>query len=52
MQAPHISASLQPNFLILLMDDVGYGDITSFWNPHNLAPTTPFVDYMAANGIR
>ncbi|KAJ8037950.1 Arylsulfatase G [Holothuria leucospilota] len=51
MQVTLITGSTQPNFVILLMDDVGYGDITSFWNPNNLPATTPFVDYMAANGI-
>ncbi|KAJ8037949.1 Arylsulfatase G [Holothuria leucospilota] len=51
MQASYITASAQPNFVILLMDDVGYGDITSFWNPSNVSASTPFVDYMAANGI-
>ncbi|KAJ8034468.1 Arylsulfatase G [Holothuria leucospilota] len=52
LQATYVTARKQPNFVILLMDDVGYGDITSFWNPINLSASTPFIDFMAANGIR
>ncbi|KAJ8037946.1 Arylsulfatase G [Holothuria leucospilota] len=51
MQVTQATSSTQPNFVILLMDDVGYGDITSFWNPNNMSASTPFIDHMASNGI-
>ena len=38
----------QPNFLIILADDLGYSDITSFGGEIN----TPNIDSLASEGVR
>ena len=38
-----------PNIVLILMDDMGYGDITSYGA---LDMTTPNIDMMASQGIR
>ena len=38
-----------PNVLIILMDDLGYGDISSFGEP---GYQTPNIDKLAKNGVR
>ncbi|KAJ8038064.1 Arylsulfatase G [Holothuria leucospilota] len=45
-------SSHPPNMVIILLDDVGYGDLGSYWNPIGQLSNTPFLDYMADNGIR
>lgn len=39
----------RPNFVVLLCDDLGYGDLASFGHPHI---RTPNLDRLAAQGIR
>jgi len=41
--------ALQPNFVILLADDLGYGDVGCFGSPD---VRTPNIDSIARNGIR
>ncbi|VDI54009.1 N-acetylgalactosamine-6-sulfatase [Mytilus galloprovincialis] len=38
----------KPNFVILLMDDMGWGDLGVFGEPNK---ETPFLDKMAAEGM-
>ena len=44
------SASPPPNIVIVLVDDMGYGD-TGAYNPHSKIPT-PEIDRLAAEGMR
>ncbi len=39
----------QPNFLVILCDDLGYGDLASYGHP---TIKTPHLDNLAAEGIR
>ncbi len=39
----------QPNILLLYVDNVGYGDLGCYGNPHN---RTPQIDRLAAEGVR
>jgi arylsulfatase A len=39
----------QPNFIIFLADDLGYGDLGSYGHPFN---STPQLDRFAAEGVR
>ena len=39
----------QPNFIIIFVDDLGYGDLSSFGNP---TIKTPFLDKMASEGMK
>ncbi len=43
------SAPERPNFLVILCDDLGYGDLASYGNP---TIQTPNLDRLAAEGIR
>lgn len=45
-----VSAAQQPNIVIILADDLGYGDLTSY-NAESKAPT-PHLDRLAESGIR
>ena len=40
---------IKPNIILIFIDDMGYGDLSSFGN---LAAKTPNVDKLAAEGIR
>ena len=41
--------SARPNFIIILADDLGYGDLSSFGHP---AIKTPHLDRLAAQGLK
>ena len=43
------SAYKKPNFIIILADDIGWGDLGANWNLRN---DTPNVDKMAMEGMR
>ena len=42
-------ASAKPNFVIIFIDDMGYGDIAPFGSKEN---DTPFLDQMAKEGMK
>src|SRR5947208_12586376 len=44
---PRAQPSSRPNIVIILADDLGYGDLGSFGSPNN---RTPRLDAMAAEG--
>lgn len=46
----HASFSAQPNILIILADDLGYGDVACY-NPESKVPT-PNIDRLASEGMR
>ena len=39
----------RPNFLVILCDDLGYGDLAGYGHPHI---KTPNLDRLAREGIR
>ncbi|NXF38654.1 ARSA Arylsulfatase, partial [Nyctibius bracteatus] len=43
------AAGARPNFILLLADDLGYGDLGSYGHPSS---STPSLDRMAAGGLR
>lgn len=45
-----VAASQPPNILLILVDDMGYGDLQSY-NPDSKIPT-PHLDRLAKEGIR
>ncbi|XP_033124455.1 arylsulfatase G-like isoform X1 [Anneissia japonica] len=45
------STTSQPNFIILFMDDIGWGDLGANWNPSGNSDT-PFMDALAKKGMR
>ncbi|KAJ8038065.1 Arylsulfatase G [Holothuria leucospilota] len=47
-----VLSARSPNIVIILLDDVGYGDLGCYWNPLGQRSNTPFLDYMAMKGIR
>jgi len=47
--APPAAASERPNFLVLLADDLGYGDLACFGHPEI---ETPRLDRLAAEGLK
>jgi uncharacterized sulfatase len=49
LSALSITASAQPNFIMVLIDDMGWGDFSCFGNKD---AQTPNIDRMAAEGIR
>ena len=46
----HASAAEQPNIVVILVDDMGYGDPGCF-NPQSKIPT-PHIDSLASDGMR
>jgi arylsulfatase A-like enzyme len=46
---PHSSFSAQPNILLIVGDDIGYGDLSCYGNKD---VTTPHLDAIAAGGTR
>ncbi len=50
--SPKVSDDVRPNFIILLADDMGWGDLGANWNPDNAESDTPYMDRIAADGIR
>ena len=44
-----LDAQQRPNFVLIMTDDQGYGDLSSYGAPHI---RTPQIDRMAAEGIR
>lgn len=42
-------AAQRPNFILILADDVGYGDLAAYGHPY---ASTPSLDRLAAQGIR
>src|SRR5438874_1820093 len=47
--APCVSAAEKPNFIIIIIDDMGYADIAPFGSKLN---RTPNLDRMAAEGMK
>lgn len=45
-----VSAAQQPNIIVILADDMGYGDIQAYNSKSKIA--TPSIDNLAAKGIR
>lgn len=48
--APNATEAKPPNILLILADDLGYGDVSSY-NPESKIPT-PNLDRLAAEGMR
>ncbi|MFM8494737.1 MAG: sulfatase-like hydrolase/transferase [Planctomycetia bacterium] len=46
---PSVAAESRPNFIVVLCDDLGYGDLACFGHP---VIETPHLDRMARDGIR
>lgn len=49
LTAPASQAADRPNFIFILIDDLGWGDFSCFGNPD---AKTPHVDRLAAEGLR
>ncbi len=49
-QSVTAGASKRPNILLILADDLGYGDVGCFNSESNIA--TPNLDRLAAQGMR
>lgn len=47
--AAGLDAARPPNILLILADDLGYGDLGSYGHPSS---TTPNLDQLAAGGLR
>ncbi|NWS87928.1 ARSA Arylsulfatase, partial [Toxostoma redivivum] len=46
---PAVRAAARPNFVLVLADDLGYGDLGSYGHPSS---ATPNLDRLAAGGLR
>ena len=47
--APGSVTSPRPNIVLIVTDDMGYGDCSSYWNTDL---QTPFIDEIGRNGVR
>ena len=47
--AASAQAALPPNFLVILADDLGYGDLASYGHP---VSRTPQIDTLASEGLK
>lgn len=47
--APQITAATRPNVIVILADDLGYGDLSCYGHP---TIRTPNLDRMAFEGMR
>ncbi|XP_072044612.1 arylsulfatase G-like [Amphiura filiformis] len=47
-----VTNDVRPNFIIILADDMGWGDLGANWNPDGMVSDTPYMDKIAADGIR
>jgi arylsulfatase A len=45
----HFVSSRKPNFIVIVIDDLGYGDLGCFGNSKNL---TPNIDKMSQEGVK
>ena len=50
--SPKVTNDVRPNVIIILADDMGWGDLGANWNPEGMISDTPFMDKLAADGIR
>ena len=49
LSGPTATAATRPNLIIVLLDDLGYGDLACYGNPHL---STPHIYALAAAGTR
>jgi len=48
-QSPKHESTVNPNFIIIMADDLGYGDLSIYGNDFI---NTPNIDYLASEGVR
>lgn len=46
------SVNRKPNFIIIVADDIGWGDLDANSNPESRKKNTPFLNQMAQEGLR
>ena len=45
----YLNGETRPNIIVIICDDLGYGDLASYGHPYI---QTPNLDQMAADGVR
>ena len=50
LAAAELHPAIKPNIVVIIADDMGYGDTKAFWPASKI--TTPSIDRLAAEGIR